>query len=760
MRLFSLICIALCFALCVASTLLPAQTLLQSSTFVNPAIPPTVRVGVVGGADFTLHMPNFMTIPGYKTTFALPYITSPDIPNDMSFRSGFTASLTLGALLEIPFDESFMLGLRGMIASHGGTLRATQRFETTDANNNFYTPTLEHTLSFALSTASAEATALWKPLPNVLVSLGLAGAVPLEGRAFVQSSVYDKQGDPGPVQFKASSVSGDLPLAGFMLSALGGLAYELPVPLGVDGIAGRVLFVPEIVGMLGINPVLDGFLSGNFWNMAQIRAGIALKYEFPRQTERREHYEWIDTVRIVKTRESLVMASLPDSLVIGNVGRGNDTVWAGNLRTIKSLQRRTDTLITTKIVLHKPAMHFSIAALGVQPDGKETALPEIRIEEIIGQKYFPLLNYVFFAERSAEIPSRYVRLTQEKAASFQTTRLRKGEALALYHNILNVLGERMKRLPEATLTLMGCNANVGTEKGNLVLSEARAKAVKQYLCDVGSIAPERIITKARNLSEKPSLPSTETDKSEENRRVEISASAPEILEWLIVADTVRTASPPTARILTQTETEREIRSWRLTITHKSDTVRTFDSAGAPPPTLDWDFAKEARIQGRDLALLTEPFVINPELTDTEGNVIQSEAVSLPIKQITVQKKRRERRKDKEFEEFSMMLFEFDESRTSAAQQYTIDFIKTHIKPYSDLAVVGYTDRTGTAEYDRKLSLERAKQIARTITGEENPSEQVVVRGVGKDELLFDNAIPEGRFYCRTVKVTIETVVSR
>jgi hypothetical protein len=678
MRFASLFLITSFYAL----ALLPAQTLLQSSVVVNPAIPPTVRVGVIGGANFTLHLPNFTTIPGYKTTF-LTYKSAPELPSDESFRSGFTTNLTLGALAEIPLDESFMLGLRGMVASHGGELYATQRFYTADDSE----PTVEHKLSFALSTLSVEATAVWKPLPNLLVSLGMAGAVPLEGKTFVQSARLNSAGSPVVPKLVETSVSGDLPLAGFMLSALGGLAYELPVPLSADGIAGRVLFVPEIVGMLGVNPVLDGFSSGNFWNMAQIRAGIALKYEFPRQTERREHYEWIDTVRIVKTRESLVMASLPDSLIIGNIGRGNDTVWAGNLRTVKELLRRTDTLITTKIVLRKPAMHFSIAALGVQPDGKETALPEIRIEEIIGQKYFPLLNYVFFAERSAEIPSRYVRLTREEAASFQATRLRKGEALALYHNILNVLGERMKRLPAATLTLTGCNANVGAEKGNLALSEARAKAVKQYLCDVWGIGQERISTKARNLSEKPSLPSGEADKSEENRRVEISASAPEILEWLIVADTVRTASPPTARILTQTETEREIRSWRLTITHKSDTVRTFDSAGAPPPMLDWDFAKEARLQGRDLALLTEPFVINPELTDAEGNIAQSEAVSLPIKQITVQKKRRERRKDKEFEEFSMMLFEFNESRTSEAQQYTIDFIKTHIKPYSDLAVV-------------------------------------------------------------------------
>ena len=32
------------------------------------------------------------------------------------------------------------------------------------------------------------------------------------------------------------------------------------------------------------------------------------------------------------------------------------------------------------------------------------------------------------------------------------------------------------------------------------------------------------------------------------------------------------------------------------------------------------------------------------------------------------------------------------------------------------------------------------------------------RGLGEIDLLFNNDIPEGRFYCRTVNVMVETIM--
>lgn len=746
------------YIFCLAVVHLAAQTLILDS-------PPTVRVGVLGGANATLHLPSFTKIPGYQTTF-LPYTPAPELQNDASFRSSLALGIAAGALVEIPFSNALYFGLRGVFATHSGVLRAAQRFYTTDANGGEYYPTVEHTLSFALSTLNVEAMLAWKPqweaLPNVVLSVGAAAAMPIADLSFVQTARVEAAQSPVIPMLNVNTLSGTLPFSALNFSVLGGLGYEVPMPLGAGGTGGQLLVVPEVQGLLGIT---SGLSDGGAWNMAQLRATIGLRYEFPRLFERGEEMEKIDTVRKTHISESLVLTSIPDSLIVGVVRQERDTAWVANIRTVRLINRRTDTLIATQVVKRKPKMQFSLVAMGVNADGKEVAMPEVRVEEIIGQKYFPLLGYVFFDERSAVLPMRYTLLTREQSANFTTLSAclpgaLKRDPLMPYHQLLNILGERLKRFPKATITLTGCNAGAGAEQGNTALSEARAKAVKQYLCDVWAIEPERMTTKARNMPEKPSLPTTEADKRAENRRVEITSTTPEVLEWVIIADTLHTLTPNTARFITHIESESLIRSWRLAITYNGDTVRTFDSTGAPPQTFDWDFGKEFRAAGRDLRLLTNSFVLLPQLTDDDGSAITSEAASLPVKQVTVQKKRRERKRDKEFEEFSMMLFEFNESRASQAQASTIDFIKSHLKVLSELAVVGYTDRTGSAEYNRKLSLERARQIARAITGEESPSEQVIVRGVGSDEILFDNIVPEGRFYCRTVKVTVETPVNR
>lgn len=107
-----------------------------------------------------------------------------------------------------------------------------------------------------------------------------------------------------------------------------------------------------------------------------------------------------------------------------------------------------------------------------------------------------------------------------------------------------------------------------------------------------------------------------------------------------------------------------------------------------------------------------------------------------------------------------MLFEFNAAELTSEQTRTVDVIKSQIKELSEVQIAGYTDRTGTSDYDRKLSLSRAETIAGSIFGTTLPSTGATVLGLGKDELLFDNDIPEGRFYCRTVKVMIETPIVR
>jgi outer membrane protein OmpA-like peptidoglycan-associated protein len=52
-----------------------------------------------------------------------------------------------------------------------------------------------------------------------------------------------------------------------------------------------------------------------------------------------------------------------------------------------------------------------------------------------------------------------------------------------------------------------------------------------------------------------------------------------------------------------------------------------------------------------------------------------------------------------------------------------------------------------------LSNNRANAVAKSLNFENTNT-----TGVGEQQLLYNNDVPEGRFYCRRVDVTVETPV--
>jgi hypothetical protein len=69
--------------------------------------------------------------------------------------------------------------------------------------------------------------------------------------------------------------------------------------------------------------------------------------------------------------------------------------------------------------------------------------------------------------------------------------------MTVYYNILNILGDRMQKNPNATISLVG-SSEQGPADG-LAMSES----IKTYLVDVFAINPSRISTK----ESKPNIPS-------------------------------------------------------------------------------------------------------------------------------------------------------------------------------------------------------------------------------------------------------------
>jgi outer membrane protein OmpA-like peptidoglycan-associated protein len=119
----------------------------------------------------------------------------------------------------------------------------------------------------------------------------------------------------------------------------------------------------------------------------------------------------------------------------------------------------------------------------------------------------------------------------------------------------------------------------------------------------------------------------------------------------------------------------------------------------------------------------------------------------------VQRKRRERIADRFIDRYALILFDFDKADIHGANRRIVDLINGNIQDASHASVEGYTDRIGDAAYNRDLSFRRASEVGAALRAGTHE-----VHAHGEDVLLYDNDLPEGRTYSRTVIVTVETPV--
>ena len=387
--------------------------------------------------------------------------------------------------------------------------------------------------------------------------------------------------------------------------------------------------------------------------------------------------------------------------------------------------------------------------MGLDESGMEISNPRFKVKEIISNRLDPLLNYIFFEDNSYKIPDRYIKLSPTEAKEFEIEKLFYDSTIQIYHNILNIIGKRLNEYPTAKITLIGCNSGQGAEKGNTELSRRRAEEVKSYLVKVWNIAEERIIIEARNLPQKPTTPPDEPDKIQENRRVEIISDNDKILEPIFIEKIDRIATPPTARFKLQAQSEAGIAKWIVTGYQQSDLANKFivEGAGEIQPQVDWVLSQYQKITPKS----PEPVVGELFLQDKKGNTNVTRTQTQPIEVIKITDTLVRKEGDYKIEKFSLILFDFDKATIEGINKKIVEFMRRRIQPNSEIEIIGYTDRTGTPEYNKQLSKRRADAVKEALNRPD-----VVAIGVGQERLLYDNNLPEGRFYCRTVEVNVKT----
>jgi outer membrane protein OmpA-like peptidoglycan-associated protein len=374
---------------------------------------------------------------------------------------------------------------------------------------------------------------------------------------------------------------------------------------------------------------------------------------------------------------------------------------------------------------------------------------------------FPLRNYVFFEEGSAEIPSRYVSLTKDQAFNFREEQLqavqpknligRSLRQMTVYYNILNIVGDRMKRSPGTAISLSGAS-DKGPEHG-----KARAETIKRYLVDVFGIDGSRIATEGRD---RPRIPSGTPGGTKEldllragDARVDIESISPEMMiqvgggpHYMLkpVQIVAEVEDPLDSQVLFNVVGAKEVfLSWSLEIADEQGKVKRFGPSTRDHESISGNAILGDRSQGDyKVAMLG-----------------QTKSGKLVKKESSIHLVRRDE-PTKEALRFSI-LFDFDRSKTAASyEKFLTDVVTPLISENSIVVVNGHTDIIGEEEYNENLSRERVQDVQHIIeralsnSGKRGITFDTSEFGENLQYAPFDNYFPEERFYNRTVIIYI------
>jgi outer membrane protein OmpA-like peptidoglycan-associated protein len=398
--------------------------------------------------------------------------------------------------------------------------------------------------------------------------------------------------------------------------------------------------------------------------------------------------------------------------------------------------------------------HHYVVSYAFPPTGSLALSPaSLTIEEIKTVDASPMLGHIYFDENSAAIPERYVRFTDPgQSAAFAEAQLR--GTLDKYYQVLNLVGKRLAENPDATITLVGCNTNSGSEKGNKKLSAQRAEAVQAYLQTIWNIAPERMTVEARNLPEMPATGRLEEGRAE-NRRVEIRSAHPAILD--LVRSTY-IATDIDARSLTLRPTLDSaygIARWHITASAGGQSLAELKGEGNPAT----EIAVPLRLTDLKMLATAGSIPVVMELEDRKGQKLKLSPAPVPVRFIETKERVAQKQEYRVQEKYALILFDFDSAAIGERNQAIVGEIVARIRelPGASVAIVGHTDTIGTDEYNLKLSERRAKavydQLIATLGAD--AAGRVSQKGVGETDPLYDNISPEARSFNRTVAITLE-----
>lgn len=682
-------------------------------------------LGAYGGLTINQHRPEFGALPGIPSCCP-------------EYNPATTLGPTFGALFELPLTTTLRLQTRLGYSSLRGRIVTSENIGNEPVLDDGGVPTApdrrdvfsEHLLETGLPMVVLEPTIGLQTLDLLWLQVGLRGGFVL-GNGMTQSETLVS---PDGYTFLdgttvRNSFDGAIPESNpLQLHAVFGLGYELNT-------RGNFSLVPEVRYYLPLTNV-----AAVNWTVHAFQLSVSLRYGV---------YAPVDPTIVPDT------IYVRDTTIVEKPNLREDRVVLASTDSDESRRREGDVEYRTTTIresyIRETPRPFSpdvrVAAYRTAVDGTLLPLDKIRIEELDVIESYPLLPQVFYGEGVAEPASTsQALLDPSMAASFSTASLRRDQ-FDVYRNLLNIVGERLKRNPKAKVTVTGCTSNDGSEKNARDLARSRAEGVRDYLTSRFGIESNRIDVVSRLLPSSPANPTT-LDGRQENQRVEITTDDPAILEPVEFRDRDLTISPSKVILRPTVTNGDDVDSWSANITQGGRDLVMVDGDGQP----------------KDVSWQTQPEPSRPSSGDairaiyTVGNSIgqtKSGTTTIPVDYATLSVIKARQEEGKQIERYSLIVFDFNSAQLNATNQRLMQRVKQRIQPESKVKIMGFADRQGNPDYNRELAKRRCLEAQRVLGLSDD---RVTIEPVGSDRLLFNNDLPEGRSYSRTVQIEIETPI--
>lgn len=724
------------------------------------------RLGIAAGYGINTHTANFPEFTGFPVFFPRTSVNQ----GPGNFREGTGMGMSLGILYEMPLAQALSLTGRLSYTALDGAMATTQPTLLGDIQGNVAAAIHEYRIHAYLGSIGADVGIKWYPLNGLYAAVSLRGAWMLQTTFTQDERLLDAEnsssslvGGFNPQSFpktrneQRGTIPGLSPLQAFASASVG---YEIPL--------GFMRIAPEFGYTIGLT---NFFAGAEEWRVSRIRAGISALFTFQSLQDGllQMSGETFDDILTERTKSRFVP---------NNTANTEDSLLAiSSAKTPTQTQQPTST--QTAPLAAKPSIKIDVEAFGILRIGKraltdntlsrtnaitdDKPLEERREQRIILPKQelivrhnYSLLPYIFFdGERSAVLPQRYARLSTEATAGFAPDKLRPSTTLTSgehpYYHLLNIIGQRMKRLPETKLNILGGIDGSAAERDNLRLARQRALAVATYLRNVWGIDSLRLIIGEARLSNKVGRSFNEQDRQAEYRRVELSSDTAALLEPIQIFDTVSRTLPPRVRIFPRLQGIGAIASWNVGLKQEGRTLKEWRGEGAIPEVLNW------RGDERTVVELppAKPVIINLAARTDEGEELVAPERTLPVEIRLFRSADEEYTDNALLEKFNVILFDVTKSSVAQSQALTLKAMNTRITARSKVLVEGFMDKSDDEEANKRLSRTRAQAVAQSLKFLSRGA-QLDIQGYGSQKPLYDERLPEGRIYSRTVLITIET----